>query len=79
MTLQILLFLSHAPLGKANIAKKLGKSRPTRYLNELTVRILQMGLIEMTIPSKPSSRLQKYRLTPKGQALLASLRKGGGQ
>jgi hypothetical protein len=25
----------------------------------------------MTIPDKPNSRLQKYRLTPTGQALLA--------
>ncbi|WP_027360479.1 Fic family protein [Desulforegula conservatrix] len=39
------------------------KSFRTRYL----LPALAEGLIEMTIPEKPNSRLQKYRLTEKGQ------------
>ena len=36
-------------------------------------------LVEMTIPDKPTSRLQRYRLTDKGRSLAAQLlkRKGG--
>ena len=36
-------------------------------------------MIEYTIPDKPQSRLQKYRLTAKGRRLAASLAKKKGQ
>lgn len=43
------------------------KSFRERYLKPA----LADGLIEMTIPDKPNSRLQKYRLTDKGRQWLA--------
>ena len=34
---------------------------------------IDAGLLEMTIPDKPNSRLQRYRLTAAGRALHARL------
>jgi predicted HTH transcriptional regulator len=45
------------------------KHRPTFRDNYLHPALGE-ELIEMTIPEKPSSRLQKYRLTPKGKDFL---------
>ncbi|MBN1321757.1 MAG: hypothetical protein JXA87_13065 [Thermoleophilia bacterium] len=45
------------------------KHRPTFRAN-YTHPALEQGLIEPTIPDKPTSRLQKYRITPQGRALL---------
>ena len=36
---------------------------------------MKAGLVEMTIPDKPNSRLQKYRLTNAGKRLLESIQK----
>ena len=72
MARQILSFVSQAPLSKAEIARHLGKSKPTRYLNELVASLLRCGLIEYTLPGKPNSRLQKYSLTPKGLSFIHS-------
>ena len=47
------------------------KSRADMYKRFL-LPALQQGLIEYTIPNKPNSRLQKYRLTDKGRAFVNS-------
>ena len=44
-----------------------------RFLNPA----MKFGYIEFTIPGKPNSRLQKYRLTVLGRQLLDELRKSG--
>lgn len=36
------------------------------------------GLIEMTVPARPNSRLQKYRITPKGSAFVSEIAKAHG-
>jgi hypothetical protein len=35
---------------------------------------LEQGLIQMSVPDKPNSRLQRYRLTERGRVALQCLR-----
>ena len=47
-----------------------------RVFRELNLNpALAIALIEMTLPDKPSSRLQKYRMTFQGQAYHAAIKK----
>ncbi len=67
MAQEILHLLETHPLSKAEIATALGKQKPTRYLNELMKKLLIAGYVAYTIPDKPNSRLQQYRLVNKGK------------
>lgn len=74
MATDVLHVLVRNPAGKSEIAKSLGKSGRTRYLNDLMKRLLDDALVEYTLPDKPNSRLQKYRLTPNGLTALQNFR-----
>lgn len=67
--LRILQCLAQGPLSSGEIRNKLGlKHRPTFRENYIHPA-LEQGVTEMTIPQKPNSRLQKYRLTQQGEKL----------
>ena len=54
-------------LGAGAIREALGLKDRTHVWNTYIVPALEAELIEYTIPEKPNSRLQKYRLTDKGK------------
>jgi ATP-dependent DNA helicase RecG len=65
MAMRIIALLEKEPLAKSEIANRLGKAKPSRYLNDLMRKLLQADRVEYTIPDKPNSRLQKYKLAKK--------------
>ena len=48
-----------------------GRKNRTKFRDQVLNPLLADGLLEMTIPSKPRSRLQEYRLTDKGRKHLS--------
>ena len=67
---KILTALAVQPLGRSPLLTVLGYSQPTGNYKAAMAKLLQARLIEPTIPDKPNSRLQQYRLTEKGRSLL---------
>ena len=70
LRLRILLLLQATPLSKAELARELGLNSVTGALNRSAGALLEQALIERTLPNKPNSRLQKYRLTLAGRQWL---------
>jgi hypothetical protein len=63
---------SKGTLGNSDLLKVFGLKDRTHLREHYIDPALGGGLVERTIPDKPTSRLQKYRLTAKGRALLDS-------
>ena len=57
-------------LSRKAIMEKLGLKGRDNFEKLYLLPALAAGLIERTIPEKPNSRLQKYRLTEKGRSVL---------
>ena len=60
---RVLALLKTQALSKAEISTHLGQKEVSGQLNKVIRSLIAQGLIEYTLPDKPNSRLQKYRLT----------------
>ena len=65
--------LVDAPLSRREIMSLIGLRNRESFYELYLIPSLDMGYIEYTIPNKPNSRLQKYRLTDKGHAFVREL------
>lgn len=76
---RVLGLLTKRVLSKSEISSALGQKEISGHLNQVIRVLLNDQTLEYTIPDKPKSRLQQYRLTEKGRLLLATSRKGSPQ
>lgn len=67
---RVMRLVKDTPFTKAKISAQLGQRKVSGQLNKIIRALVRAGILEYTIPDKPNSRLQKYRLTAKGLSLL---------
>ena len=58
------------PATRTKLQKSAGLRDREHFVNTCLNPLLEAGFLEMTIPDKPRSSKQKYRLTTKGQAVV---------
>ncbi|MCF7920270.1 MAG: hypothetical protein K9N06_10205 [Candidatus Cloacimonetes bacterium] len=58
----------------SDIMKEVGLTHKPTFRMNYIVPALRENILEMTIPEKPNSKLQKYRLTEKGKRLFKQLK-----
>jgi len=62
-------------MGSAELQVKLELSDRKYFRSNYLRRAIDVGLVEMTVPDKPNSKMQKYRLTSKGKALRLKMKR----
>ena len=75
---QRLLTVLVGEMKRTDIQEALALRHEDYFREAYLVPALTAGVIEMTIPGKPTSSKQKYRLTQKGHDLIAKLAKEAG-
>ena len=74
---KLLKMLAEHPLTRSEAQAALKLKGQVNFRDRYMGPALEAGLVEMTIPDKPRSSKQKYRLTEKGRRLLAQTPKDG--
>ena len=70
MQVRALLNALEGEMMRKSIQDKLGLQNRDNFEKVYLRPALEAGLLERTIPDKPNSRLQKYRLTDQGRVIL---------
>jgi ATP-dependent DNA helicase RecG len=65
------LLAEQGPVGRVAAQVALGLRSRANFLQRYIEPALRGGLVEMTVPDHPNSRVQRYRITPAGVAALA--------
>ena len=66
----VLAAIQEKPLAMAELVSLFGLETKTGALKRTVKDLLMNKLVAYSLPDKPNSRLQKYRLTDKGRAFL---------
>jgi ATP-dependent DNA helicase RecG len=61
---------------RREIQEALGLRHEEHFREAYLLPALKLGGVEMTLPSKPRSSKQRYRITPLGEGVLKKLREG---
>ena len=69
----ILCLLNDVEMTRTDLLSRLGLSNETRNVRRHLDPLIDAGLVERTIPYKPTSRLQRYRITDAGRTYLDRL------
>ena len=69
--LAVLNALGSKSLSRKEIYAAIGRNGDSRSFKRNIQPLIDAGLVEMTVPDKPNSKLQKYRLTTKGRAFIS--------
>lgn len=72
-----LLLVADRERSRVDLQRHLGLKGRANSLRLYLEPALEAGLLEMTRPEVPQSRLQKYRLSERGMATLAALKSQG--
>jgi predicted transcriptional regulator len=59
----------HTKRGITELMETVRRVNRTKFRNQVLAPLMDTGLVEMTIPHKPQSSKQQYRLTEKGRSL----------